>query len=133
MQEVERRDLIIQDTAWNGYVDVPQWIVDGSSTLLEELDAQLHEAGASTVALVMAPAGVGSLAQAITTHFRSGLASPSVAIVEPVAAPTIAHALSSGRPESVETGATIMMGLNCGIPRHWHGRSSGRARMQRCS
>lgn len=120
--------LIIQDTAWEGYREIPGWIVDGYSTMLRELDSQLAElteaannatgagGAAPTVDLALAPAGVGSLAQAIVAHFRSGERPPSVAIVEPVAAPTIFHALTVGRPESIETGTTVMLGLNCGTP-----------------
>src|SRR5690606_6565543 len=40
-----RGALIIQDTSWEGYEQVPQWIVDGYSTLLAEADAQLSAAG----------------------------------------------------------------------------------------
>lgn len=108
--------VIVQDTAWEGYVNVPQWIVDGYSTMLEEMDGQLRQANVETVSLVMAPAGVGSLAQAITAHFRSVDVPPSITIVEPVAAPTIFHALTHGSTEPIETGSTIMTGLNCGTP-----------------
>jgi hypothetical protein len=32
---------LVQDTAWEGYTEVPAWIVDGYRTLLEEVDEQL--------------------------------------------------------------------------------------------
>jgi len=32
---------LVQDTAWEGYTEVPEWIVDGYQTLLEEVDEQL--------------------------------------------------------------------------------------------
>ncbi|KUF07681.1 diaminopropionate ammonia-lyase [Leucobacter sp. G161] len=109
--------LIIQDTAWDGYREIPGWIVDGYSTMLMELDVQLAATGADAVDLVLAPAGVGSLAQAIVAHFRTGDSTPpAVAVVEPVAAPTIFHALTVGKPEPIETGTTVMLGLNCGTP-----------------
>ncbi|UOQ56983.1 diaminopropionate ammonia-lyase [Leucobacter allii] len=108
--------LVIQDTAWPGYREIPGWIVDGYSTMLAELEAQLHETGEPRTDLVVAPAGVGSLAQAIVTHFRSVDAPPTVAVVEPVAAPAIMHALQTGVAEPVATGRTVMLGLNCGTP-----------------
>jgi diaminopropionate ammonia-lyase len=30
-----RNDLLVQDTAWQGYEQIPQWIADGYDTLLE--------------------------------------------------------------------------------------------------
>jgi diaminopropionate ammonia-lyase len=63
--------LLVQDTAWPGYETVPQWIVDGYSTLTREADTQLADAGAGRPDLVVVPVGVGSLAQAVVTHYRS--------------------------------------------------------------
>ncbi|PRI12371.1 diaminopropionate ammonia-lyase [Leucobacter massiliensis] len=108
--------LVIQDTAWPGYHEIPGWIVDGYSTMLAELECQLSETGDARVDLALAPAGVGSLAQAIVTHFRGVEEPPVVAVVEPVAAPAILHALTTGVPRAVPTGRTVMLGLNCGTP-----------------
>ena len=33
--------MLVQDTAWPGYEQVPRWIVDGYATLLNEIDASL--------------------------------------------------------------------------------------------
>ena len=56
--------MLVQDTGWNGYEGVPQWIVEGYSTLFAETDRQLRDAGARLAGLVVVPVGVGSLAQA---------------------------------------------------------------------
>lgn len=107
--------LVIQDTAWEGYHEIPGWIVDGYSTMLDELDEQLAQLEVEAVDLALAPAGVGSLAQAIVAHFRGGEGgSPSVAIVEPETAPSVFHALTTGEPGPVDTAHTVMLGLNCG-------------------
>lgn len=109
--------LLIQDTSWNGYEDIPQWIVDGYSTLVEEVDAQLLTLGVEAVDLVAVPVGVGSLAQAVVRHYRSGAgAAPRVLSVEPDAAPAILASLHAGAALTVPTGHTIMAGLNCGTP-----------------
>ncbi|KUF19832.1 pyridoxal-phosphate dependent enzyme [Streptomyces silvensis] len=63
--------VLVQDTAWEGYEEVPAWIVEGYSTLFAEVDAQLAAAGAGAPELVAVPVGVGSLAQAAVTHYRS--------------------------------------------------------------
>ena len=39
--------MLIQDTAWDGYEQVPSWIVAGYETLFAEIDAQLAAAGAA--------------------------------------------------------------------------------------
>jgi diaminopropionate ammonia-lyase len=103
---------------------VPGWIVDGYSTLFAEVDEQLAAAGATgtagtaSPALVAIPAGVGSLAQAAITHYRSrpGSGLTSLLTVEPGSAAGILASLVRGELGTVATGETIMSGLNCGTP-----------------
>jgi diaminopropionate ammonia-lyase len=109
---------LIQDTGWPGYEQVPGWIVEGYSTLFAEIDRQLPAAGAGLPGLVVIPAGVGSLAQAGITHYRSAPGGSATALmsVEPMAAAAVLASLTRGELSSVPTGPTIMAGLNCGIP-----------------
>ncbi|UYM06413.1 diaminopropionate ammonia-lyase [Solicola gregarius] len=106
--------LLIQDTAWPGYERVPGWIVDGYTTLLDEIDAQLADAMLGGPDLVAVPVGVGSLAQAVVRHYRRGGRAPAVLSVEPTAAPCTIASLDAGEPVTVPTGTTSMAGLNCG-------------------
>ena len=110
--------MLIQDTAWPGYQQIPGWIVEGYGTLCAEIDEQLAAAGAGPPDLVGVPVGVGSLAQAVVTHYRSHPAgsAPAVLAVEPEAASWVVASLTRGEPVSVATGETIMAGLNCGTP-----------------
>ena len=110
--------LLIQDTAWPGYEQIPGWIVAGYGTLCAEIDEQLAAAGARPPDLVGVPVGVGSLAQAVVTHYRSRPAgtAPAVLAVEPEAASWVVASLTRGEPLSVATSETIMAGLNCGTP-----------------
>lgn len=108
------KHLLIQDTSWPGYEDVPQWIVEGYSTLFEEADTQLPDLdGVGLLELV--PTGVGSLAHAAALHTRHR-SERSVITVEPTAAPCLTTSLATGRLVSVRTGETSMDGLNCGTP-----------------
>jgi diaminopropionate ammonia-lyase len=100
--------VLIQDSAWPGYEIVPQYIVDGYSTLFREIDVQPD--------LVVVPMGVGSVAQAAVTHYRSGSVTPIVLGVEPVRASCITSSLLAGEPVTVPTSTTVMAGLNCGTP-----------------
>ncbi|GAA2889446.1 diaminopropionate ammonia-lyase [Streptosporangium fragile] len=110
--------VLIQDTAWPGYEKVPGWIVEGYSTLCVEIDEQLAAAGVSAPELVAVPVGVGSLAQAVVTHYRSRPSgrAPALLSVEPEAAACVLESLTGGEPVSVATGDTTMAGLNCGTP-----------------
>ncbi|MFI6680630.1 pyridoxal-phosphate dependent enzyme [Kribbella sp. NPDC050470] len=98
--------LLIQDSAWPGYEVVPQHIVDGYSTLFREIDVQPD--------LVVVPMGVGSIAQAAVTHYRSGPLTPAVLGVEPASASCVTTSLLAGELVTVPTGKTVMAGLNCG-------------------
>ena len=103
---------LVQDTAWDGYEQVPAWIVEGYDTLLAEIDAALGRAPD----LVAVPVGVGSLAEAVVRHYRSpgSAAHPSVLSVEPDTAACVLASLAADRPVPVPTAATVMAGLNCG-------------------
>lgn len=108
--------VLIQDTAWPGYEEVPRWIVEGYSTLFAEADEQLLEAGIDRLDVVVVPVGVGSLAQAAVRHYRSIPHPPVLLTVEAERAPALVASLHAGRSVSVPTTDTIMAGLNCGTP-----------------
>lgn len=108
----ENEALLVQDTAWEGYEEIPKWIVEGYSTLFIESDAQLG----APPDLVVVPAGVGSLLQAALDHYRSEESDTAVISAEPLVAACMGPSLEAGRPVSVETGVTMMAGLNCGTP-----------------
>lgn len=106
--------LLVQDTSWPGYEEVPQWIVDGYATLFDEAADQAAELGAD-IDFVIVPAGVGSLAHAAVTFARSRT-DCRVVTVEPEVADCIRASLAAGALTSVPTGETSMAGLNCGTP-----------------
>jgi diaminopropionate ammonia-lyase len=114
--------VLIQDTAWPGYEQIPAWIVAGYETLFDELDAQLAAAGADVGGAVVlsVPVGVGSLAQAAVAHYRSRLTGAwsraRLLSVEPDTAACVLRSLADGALGSVPTAATVMNGLNCGTP-----------------
>jgi diaminopropionate ammonia-lyase len=107
-------DLLVQDTAWRGYEQVPNWIVEGYGTLFHEVDLQLGERATQLVAV---PTGVGSLLQAGLQHYRDSALDqrPALLAVEPLTAACVTASLAAGKPISVDTSEpTIMAGLNCG-------------------
>jgi diaminopropionate ammonia-lyase family len=112
------QDLVVQDTSWPGYTDIPRWIVDGYTTLFTEIDQALTRMGLASADLVTCPVGVGSLAHALVDHYRApSNPRPSLLSVEPSTAACIARSLIAGEPVSVDTSfPSIMSGLNCGTP-----------------
>lgn len=99
---------LVQDTSWPGYTRVPAWIVAGYSTLAAEID------DFADPDLIVVPAGVGALAQAIVTHYAGRRA--RVVTVEPDSADCVRRSLLAGRRVTVSTGRTRMAGLNCPTP-----------------
>lgn len=105
--------LLVQDTSFDGYEEIPAWIVDGYSTMMTEIDSQLADMGLQSTAVVT-PVGVGSLAHAVVKHFKARSEGPKVVTVEPDTAACLYQSLKAGRMMPVETTPTIMDGLNCG-------------------
>jgi diaminopropionate ammonia-lyase len=119
-EQIARADdsVLVQDTAWVGYEEIPRWIVEGYETLFAEVDQQLRDAHLADPDLVIVPVGVGSLLQAAISHYRWSPSATGTAVmsVEPEAAACVAPSLVAGHPVTVPTGSTIMAGLNCGTP-----------------
>jgi diaminopropionate ammonia-lyase len=105
----DERVVVVSDTAWDGYVDVPGWVIDGYSTIFAEVDQQLDRAPFDTVVVQM---GVGALAAAVVDHFA---ATARIIAVEPVDAACGLHSARAGHAVAVPgPHRSIMAGLNCG-------------------
>ena len=110
------RALLIQDTSWSGYEEVPRQIVLGYDTILREVDDELRLRGFGTPTLVMAQAGVGSFASAVVAHYGSGDDRPQFVSIEPDSADCVAASIKEGLPtEAAGHLDSIMAGLNCGV------------------
>jgi diaminopropionate ammonia-lyase len=104
------RHLVISDTSWPGYEDVPGWVADGYATIFEELAEQVD----AIPPLFAIQIGVGALAAAAVR----ALAAPDRTIVgvEPADAACAMGAVRAGEPVLVPgPHHSIMAGLNCGI------------------
>lgn len=125
--------LVISDTSWPGYEEVPGWVADGYATIFEELLVQLRPAGDDAVLpsgadtnagqegvgrevpeLVVVQIGVGALASAAVR----ALAAPGRVLigVEPADAACVIEAVRAGEPVLVAgPHRSVMAGLNCGL------------------
>ncbi|KAK6198450.1 hypothetical protein LQW54_010279 [Pestalotiopsis sp. IQ-011] len=113
--------VLVQDTSFPGYENVPAKIVEGYSTIFREIDDQLAERDLD-IDLVISPAGVGSLAHSVLRYYKSHEreAPSKVMTVEPDTAACLYKSLQAGTNSSVQvtTSHTIMTGLNCGTVTH---------------
>lgn len=109
--------LVISDTSWPGYEEVPRWVMEGYSTIFAEIDDELSRLGQSHPDLVSIQFGVGALAAAAVNHYRaaSHISSPAILSVEPLRAACALAAMEAGEIVDVPgPHDSIMAGLNCG-------------------
>lgn len=110
---------LIQDTAWDGYLETPALIMSGYLTLFKELEHEIHGALKPNIDIVFLQAGVGSMAAAgiyyyLNTH---GVNRPKIVIVETEVADSILLSLKHHKIiTSQRNGSTIMAGLHCETP-----------------
>ncbi len=112
---------LIQDTAWEGYTEIPTSIVQGYSTLALEVYNQFQESNNNFPSHLFLQAGVGAYAGCILGCFANlyGDKLPITSIVEPENVACIYESVrrNDGKPHRAEgNGETIMAGLNCGEP-----------------
>ena len=113
--------IMVQDTAWDGYEDIPTWIIQGYAALAVEALAQWRAEELEPPTHLFLQAGVGSFASGVLGYMASELgdALPTTIIVEPHAADCIYRSAlaGDGQPHNV-TGdlSTLMAGLACGEP-----------------
>ena len=106
--------LVISDTAWPGYVDVPTWVIQGYSTIFAEVDEALGADPPPTHVVI--PIGVGALAAAAADHYGS-IEGTTLLGVEPADAACVLASVGAGRLVEVPgPHRSMMAGLNCGLP-----------------
>ena len=109
--------VVVQDTAWAGYEEIPAWIMQGYGTMAAEADEQLGEAPTH----IFVQAGVGSLAGAVIGYFAGRYRDdpPVMSVVEAGAADCLYRGAAAGDGAIRTVGGglnTSMAGLACGEP-----------------
>lgn len=112
--------LLVQDTSWDGYEDIPKRIMQGYTTMGNEVVEQLNGIKPTHIFL---QAGVGAMAGAMTAFFTDYYSKeeerPHIIIVEPQKANCLFKTAkeNDGDIHSVSGNMdTIMAGLACGEP-----------------
>ena len=113
--------VVVQDTAWDGYEEIPSWIMQGYGSMAGEAAEQLQENGAGRPTHVFVQAGVGSLAAAVVGYFTNRYPEnpPVFVVMEADAAACLYKGAAAGDGSPRIVGGdlqTIMAGLACGEP-----------------
>ncbi|MBE6044896.1 MAG: diaminopropionate ammonia-lyase [Clostridium thermopalmarium] len=113
--------VVVQDTAWEGYEEIPTWIMQGYGTMAYEALEQLQEYGVERPTHIFIQAGVGSLAGAVQGFFASVFEDnvPITLIAEADEAACFYKSVVAGDGNPRVVGGdmpTIMAGLACGEP-----------------
>jgi diaminopropionate ammonia-lyase len=105
--------MVVSDTAYEGYTDVPRDVMQGYSLMVEEALRQTS----AVPSHVFVQGGVGGLAAGVCSYLweRYGASRPYFVIVEPEKADCFYRSAVAGRPTPAEGALdTIMAGLACG-------------------
>ncbi|WP_195277407.1 diaminopropionate ammonia-lyase [Anaerotruncus rubiinfantis] len=121
LAEKTEHGVMVQDTAWDGYEEIPAWIMQGYGTMASEAAEQLKAAGVDRPTHIFIQAGVGSLAGAVQGYFANLFPdnTPTTVIMEAQAADCLykGAVACDGNPRIVDGDLqTIMAGLACGEP-----------------
>ena len=121
-QRAEQPDcVLVQDTSWDGYTEVPSWILQGYTTMANEIRVSLQERGLQPPTHIFLQAGVGSMPASLAGYFTNVYTEnkPVITVVEPNKADCLF------RTDQADDGAlhfvtgdmdSMMAGLCCGEP-----------------
>ena len=106
--------ILVQDTAWEGYEEIPLWIMQGYMSMAYEAVNQIKQKPTH----VFLQAGVGAMSGAVTAYLRNTYGDNiKIIIVEPKNAACIYESARAGSIQFVKGDLqTIMAGLSCGEP-----------------
>lgn len=109
---------VVQDTAWEGYRRIPEWILQGYASLADEAVQQIQCGSSGWPTHLFLQAGVGSFASSIAGYFTvNAPEKPVIAVVEPDRADCFYRSAKAGEVRAVGGDlGTIMCGLACGVP-----------------
>lgn len=112
---------VVSDTSWEGYQDIPKWVMQGYSTMFAEVQEQLAAMGQIKPTHLFVQAGVGSLAAATIGFYAQlfGAERPKTVVVEPDRAACLFRSAEIGDGKAYSYPGdldTIMAGLACGDP-----------------
>ena len=114
-EAIKNNWVLLQDSSWPGYTEVPRNIMVGYKTMVQEFFEQTSDWPTH----VIAQAGVGSFAASIFSSFISSTKQqPKFILLEPSGAACFFNSVKVGdkKPHLTPDLNTMMAGLSCGMP-----------------
>ncbi|WP_290496340.1 diaminopropionate ammonia-lyase [Hyphomonas sp. UBA4494] len=112
----ENNWVLIADSSWDGYLDVPSMVMQGYAVIGDEVLNACNETG-DWPSHVFLQAGVGGLAGALANHIRlTWLQQPAIIVVEPENAACLMESMRNDRMTRVPAPGTNMGRLDCAEP-----------------
>jgi len=113
--------VLIQDTAWDGYTEIPTLITAGYKTMMLELEELLHAPREPLIDFVFLQCGVGTWASSVVAYYRNRYPKnmPAIVAVEPLNSDSLLESIKQdGITKTKGSQQTLLSGLNCGTPSH---------------
>jgi diaminopropionate ammonia-lyase len=112
---------VVSDTSWEGYEDIPRWVMQGYTSMMSEVQEQFAGQGIVRPTHFIVQAGVGALAASTIAFYYQllGEQRPWTIVVEPSEAACLylSATADDGKPHHYDGDLdTIMAGLACGDP-----------------
>ena len=105
--------ILLSDSSWQGYVDIPHQLMEGYLVMAAEIVAQIPQPPTH----IFLQAGVGGLAAAVAAYFRVHWGSaPTIIVVEPDAAPALFSSIKAGQCVTTAGAVSNMGRLDCKEP-----------------
>jgi diaminopropionate ammonia-lyase len=111
--------VLVQDSSWEGYTDIPALISAGYQTMMIEMENTLHPAGQPEVDVVFLQCGNGTWASSMVAYYKNRYPGkmPKLVSVEPAESDAIMESFRKNKLTTTKKSQdTIMAGLNCGTP-----------------
>ena len=112
-QSTENNWQIVQDVAWENYVQVPKYTMAGYTVMMKEISDQIKDQKISHIIL---QAGVGGMAAAMMSGIARYLNNiPITMVVEPDSAACVMESIKTGKIEKIDIKReSLMGGMSCG-------------------
>ena len=105
--------ILLSDSSWDGYLDIPHRLMEGYLVMAAEAVAQVPH----TPTHIFLQAGVGGLAAAAAAYFRHAWGNePAIIVVEPEIAPAIFQSILAGKAINTPGPVSNMGRLDCKEP-----------------
>jgi len=121
-EEAEKNGyVLLQDTSWEGYDEIPTLITSGYKTMMLELEELLHAPREPLIDFVFLQCGVGTWASSVVAYYRNRYPKnmPRIVTVEPLNSDSLLESIrQDGVSKTKGSQQTLMSGLNCGTPSH---------------